>query len=304
MRGRGRTQPAISGIPDGSGPPPRSTRAAAASPEWLTRVNSLLNGDVATVRFNAAFRQARDRAAYPVRVSVFIALTDLDRASYPVAGEAPRLAELRTAIAQLAADNAVLAGSIADSNGWFFLLYAAGTDWLNEFDPAVRAAAADHQVRIGAARDPRWKAFKEMCPRTLHPVRDPVLVFTLLPLIGAWGGARYGPVAAVAGAAAVLAWLVPVRLRRRHLLSGQLAHPYIAFVVFSYVLATLIFPIAARIGQNGRLAVVIAVAAGAGAVLTGAVWPAQQKFYARMRARDALRPPAGPTQPAVPPAES
>jgi len=268
---------------------PGSARAAAAHPQWRTLTKSLLNGDVSIAHFNAAFRTSRDRGAYPLLVRVLFPVTDQDRASYPVAAESPRVAELRDIIGILAADNAVLTGSSADSSHWLFVLYSAGTGWLTEFETAIRAAAADHQVSIGVSRDQRWKVYRELCPKARHPARDAILVYTMLPLLGALGGVRYGPAWAAGSAAAMLAWLVPLQLNRRKLLSGQLAHPNLAAAASSYILATLFFPLAALIGHASAPAVTIAIAAGLGVLTTAIIWPAQRRFYARMRARAQLQ---------------
>jgi hypothetical protein len=303
VRKRGRTRPTGSDSPEitGSEPRPGSVRAAAASPHWRQQVISRLNGDVAVLRFNGGYQKARDRRAYPLRITVGVPLSEHDRASYPVAGESPKLAELSTAIARLAEGHGVLVGTSADSRGWIFLVYTASLDWIEGFQNEVRAAAADHLVNFRVTSDRHWKSYRELCPKARRPVRDTIVTFTILPLLGALGGASLGLIAALSGAAAILAWLVPVRLRRARLLSGQLAHPYVAFAAFSYILGSLFFPVAAVVGHNAGPGVVIAVAAGIGVLLTAAMWPAQRKFYARMRARAALQPPPGPREPAVPP---
>lgn len=272
----------------------RNVRSAAASPEWVARSYALLNGDVAQRRFNAALRRASDRAAYPIQVQVGVRLTEDDRARFPISGESDRFSELQAALVELIGDRGVLAGTIADAQGWAFILYTGDTAWLSAFEAEFRAAASDHQVGFVVGEDKRWRVFRELCPPVPNLRRDRALVLFVVPLIGALAG-RYGIAWAGAGVAAILAWMILLALnRKKDLLAAQLAHPARAFAFFAYVLATLFFGLAALL-WHPRSPWVCAAAAGVlGVVVTAAVWPAQRKFYARMRARAAMMPPQGP----------
>jgi hypothetical protein len=99
------------------------------------------------------------------------------------------------------------------------------------------------------------------------------------------------------GVAAILAWLLALALSRRDLLSAQLNHPARAFVFFAYVLATVFFPVLAVVWHPGSPWFCVVGACVLGVVLTVAVWPAQRRFYERMRRRAAMRPPAEPVHP-------
>ena len=195
-----------------------------------------------------------------------------------------------------AGSQAVLAGTAADAQAWRFVLYASETAWLSEFEARFRAAASDHEVRIGVRKDKRWRVFRELCPKARNRKRDLVIVCCVLPLIGALPGARYGIGWAGAGAAAVLAWLIllPLTLRETGLLAAQLAHPAISFACFAYVFATILFGVLAIAWHPSSPWVCAGGAYALGLVITAAFWPAQRKFYDRMRKRAAIRSSTGP----------
>jgi hypothetical protein len=274
-------------------------RSAAASPQWATRSYANLSGDVVQSRFNAGLRQASDRSAYPIMVQVAVPLTEGDRALFPVSGEAARLAELQAALVELIGSQAVLAATVADARAWRFVLYASETAWLPEFEARFRAAASDHEVGIGVRKDKRWRVFRELRPKVRNRKRDRVIAYCVVPLIGAVPGARYGIGWAGVGMAAILAWMIllPLAGRKTDLLAAQLAHPVWAFACFAYVFATLFFAALALWWHPGSPWACAGGACALGAVITAALWPAQRKFYDRMRRKAALRPPTGPAVP-------
>ncbi len=270
--------------------------SAAASPEWIARSDALVSGDVTQRRFNAALRHASDRAAYPILVQVVVPLTESDRALSPVSGESGRLAELQAALAGSMGDRGVLAGTVADSRAWQFILYTGETSWLPAFEAQFRAAASDHQAGMGVREDKRWRVFRELCPPVRNRRRDRVLAWCVLPLFGALG-TRYGIVWGVAGVAAILAWMLPLALNKTDLLAAQLAHPARAFAFVAYLLATIAFGGLALFWGPGSPWIRVAGPIVVGVIVTAACWPAQRKFYARMRARAAMRAPQGPAGP-------
>lgn len=276
-----------------------SVRSAAASPEWATRSYAKFSGDIVQLRFNGRLRRTSDRSAYPVMVQVAVLLSESDRAHFPVSAEAGRFAELQATLTELAGSQAVLAGTAADAQAWRFVLYTSETGWLPEFDARFRSAASDHEVRIGIRKDKRWRVFRELCPKTRNRKRDLVIVFCTVPLLGALAGARYGIGWAGVGVAAVLVWMVllPLTLRKTGLLAAQLAHPVIAFACFSYMFATILFGVLAIAWHPSSPWVCAAGAYALGVVITAAVWPAQRKFYDRMRKRAAISAPTGPAAP-------
>src|ERR1700680_442439 len=255
--------------------------SAAASPEWVTRSYPLLSGDVAQRRFNAALRRTSDRAAYPIQVQVGVLLTEDDRARFPVSGESDRLSELQAVLVELIGDRGVLAGTIADAQGWAFILYTGDTAWLPACEAQFRAAASDHQVGFVVREDKRWRVFRELGPQVRTPRRDRVVALFVILLLGALAG-RYGIAWAGAGVAAILAWIIPLALNKKDLLAAQLAHPAMAFAFFAYVLATVFFGVAAFVWHPGSPWACVVGARGLGVVLTAAVWPARRTFYARM----------------------
>ena len=276
-----------------------TVRSAASSPEWATRSHALFSGDVRQLRFNARLRRASDRPAYPIMVQVAVPLTESDRALFPVAGEATRLGELRAALVELIGSHAVLAGTVADAQAWRFVLYASETAWLSEFEARFRAAASDHEVGIGVRQDKRWHVFRELCPKVRNRKRDQVIAYCVVPLIGAVPGAWYGIGWAAVGVAAILAWMILLQLagRKTDLLAAQVAHPARAFAFFAYVLATISFGGLALWWHPHSPWACAGGACALGAVITAAVWPAQRKFYDRMRRRVGLRAPTGPAVP-------
>jgi hypothetical protein len=276
-----------------------SVRSAAASPQWATRSYANLSGDLVQVRFNSGLRRASDRSAYPIMVQVAVPLTEVDRALFPVSGEAARLAELQAALVELIGSQVVLAATVADAHAWRFLLYASETAWLPEFEARFRAAASDHEISIGARKDKRWRVFRELRPKVRNRKRDWVIVYCVVLLIGALPGVRYGIGWAGVGVAAILAWviLLPLAGRKTDLIAAQLAHPAGAFACFAYVFATIFFGPLALWWHPGSPWACAGVACALGAVITAALWPAQRKFYDRMRRRAAVRPPAGPAVP-------
>lgn len=197
-----------------------SVVSAAASPEWVDRTESLLNGEVAQRRFNARLRRAGDREAFPILIVIAVTLTDTDRASFPIAGQAPRFAELEAFIAERVAGRAVLAGVAADAEAWLFFLYAARTTWLPEFEDVFRSAASDHEVGFAVRDDPRWRAFEQHFSRTADAGRDRILLGFVILLLGL-AGFRYNPAWSLGGLAAYLVWMAPVTWRRRSRMSAR-----------------------------------------------------------------------------------
>ena len=272
-----------------------SVAEAAASPRWQSRAHFPLSGDVVTLRYNAALKRASDRSSYPALLTVRVETTAHDRASYPVAAESPRFAELGTTISDLAAGHGVLAASAASSSAWTFLVYvdSGSADWADSFAASVRSAASDHLVGFNVTRDSKWAAFGRLSPRTANPVAGAVVAFVALPLIGMVPAATYKPhwAWAIGGAVSMLAWLVPLAAGRKHLLAAQLAHPAGAFAAFSYVLATVFFPVVVHVSNGAKVAVTVGISLGLSVALVGGFWPAQRRFYTRMRTRAQLEEP-------------
>src|SRR5262249_29387928 len=124
-----------------------------------------------------------------------------------------------------------------------------------------------------------------------HRIRDGI-VLLVLPVIFALPAARYGIAWAAANFVAVAAWAVPAALLpRERMLAAQLAHPARTFVMLAGVLGAGFFPTGAIPVHPASPWLCLAGATVLAIAVPAALWPAQLKFYARMRARDALRPP-------------
>jgi hypothetical protein len=272
--------------------------SAAANPVWATSSIGRLNGDVSTRRVNTALQAADDHNAFPLLISVGIPLTDTDRATYPVSGEADRLAALTVTVTSLVAGHGVLAASIADSTGWVFMIYTGSTGWLADFETQMRSELADHGVAFRARRDPRWRAYRELwrlAPRTLQ-ARERIVLVTILPLLCAIPAARYGLAWVAASFVSIEAWAATVAfVPRSRLIPAQLAHQGIASLALAGVLWTVLFPLGAALVHPASAWVCAAAAAVAAAGLILALWPAQRRYLATIRAAGALQPPATPT---------
>jgi hypothetical protein len=278
-----------------------SVAEAAASPRWQSRAQFPLSGDVVTLQYNASLKGAADRRSYPALLTVRVQATAHDQASYPVAAESPRFAELKTRISELAAGHGVLAAAAASSNGWIFLVYvdAGSSAWADSFETEIRSAIADHLVGFSVARDTKWATFGRLSPRSANPVVGSIVVFVVLPLFGTIPAGSYKPpwAWAIGGAASMLAWVVPLAVFRKKLLTAQLAHPVLAFAAFSYLLASAFFPAVVIISHGARVAITLGISVVLGVAPIGAFWPAQQRFCARMRTRAQLASPSATPPP-------
>jgi hypothetical protein len=272
--------------------------SAAADPVWAKSSIGLLNGEVSTRRVNTALQAAADHKAYPLLITVGIPLTDTDRATYPVPGEADRLAVLSATVTSLVAGHGVLAASIADSSGWAFLIYTGSTEWLANFEGQMRSELADHVVVFRARRDPGWRAYRDLwrlAPRTLQ-ARERIVLVTLVPVLCAVPAARYGPAWVAVSFVSIEAWAVTVAfVPRSRLIPAQLAHPGIAGLALAGVLWTVLFPLGAAMVHPASPWVCAAVAAAVAIAIIAAFWPAQRRYLAKMRASAALQVPGAPT---------
>jgi len=304
VRSRRRRAVPVPGARPGAGRrrPRPAAAAAGLRPDWTTAAIAMLNGDVSTRRVNAALRRAADRAAYPILVTVGMPLTDSDRAASPVSGESGRLAELTRTLAGLVGDRGVLAATLADSQGWAFLIYTGSTGWLPGFRDAVRSAAADHLVGLTARPDRHWRVYRDLSRFSPRPLRDRIVLPTVVPLTLAFLAARYGAVSAAGTFLAVEAWILPLALvRRERTVAAQLAHPAAVFPLLCGVWLTLLYPLGAALVHPAAPWICAAGAAAVAIAITAAMWPAQLRYYARLRAQRALPPPgAGARSPGGP----
>jgi hypothetical protein len=294
--------------------PRRTVAAAAASPDW--RHITLADATPGTrCRFNAAFRTARDRAAYPVWMVALV------RASHPgAAGQgsqlpAGELADITAAgdraVAGAAVPGAVLVATSTTPASAEFVCYGQDQAAVAAAGRALRAALAGHQVTIQTAGDPRWRGYRRLA-RERRRILLGQLLLVLLPLLaGAMVFAHYGPWWALAEliACAAWAWPLPILALVAHVtgwrprergLSGS-DHQVRMFVIFAWVFASALFGIIALLAGPFLPAwAAAAIAVAAGLLVMAAVWPAQRRYTELMRGRllsGRDGPPAGPDAP-------
>jgi hypothetical protein len=275
-----------------------TVRSAAAYPTWITFSIALLNGDVSTRRINTALKAAADAAAYPLLVTAGVPLTDTDRAMYPVSGKSDRLAAITQTVTSLVTGHGALAASVADSTGWMFLIYTGSAEWLPAFEDQLRSELGDHLVVFRARHDRRWQAYRDLwrlAPRRLR-ARERIVLLTVVPVCCGAAAARYGLGWAAAGFLSAEAWaLIVAFVSRDRLISAQLAHHALSWLAITGVLWTALFPAGALWVHPASPWVCAAGAAVVAMAITAALWPAQRKYYARIRASAAARQTAGPT---------
>jgi hypothetical protein len=263
--------------------------SAAADPMWVKSSVGLLNGDISTRRVNTALQPAADKKAYPLLIVVGIPLTDTDRATYVVSGESDRLAVLIDKVTSLVAGHGVLAATVADSGAWLFLIYTGSTEWLPDFETALRSEVTDHSAGFSARRDPRWQAYRELwrvAPRTLR-ARERIVLVTLVPVC-AVAAVRYGPVWFAVTFVSIEAWAALIAFRpRSKLIASQLAHQTISAVVLAGILWSVLFPLGAMVVHPTSPWVCAGGAAVLAIAIIAALWPAQRKYLAKMRASGA-----------------
>lgn len=275
-----------------AGLPATTVTSAAADPVWVKSSIGLLNGDVSTRRVNTALHAAADRKAFPLLVTVGIPLTDPDRATYPVPGEADRFVALTDTVTRLIAGHGVLAASIAEPSAWVFLIYTGSAEWLADFGNQVRSEVTDHFVAFQARRDPGWRAYHDLwrvAPRELR-LRERIALVTLLAVC-AVPAARYGPAWLAASFVSIEAWALTVAFApRSRLIAGQLAHPGITGLVLAGLLWTVLFPVGAIVVHPTSPWVCAAGAAVVAIAIIAALWPAQRRYLTKMRASGLLQP--------------
>jgi hypothetical protein len=272
--------------------------SAAADPVWAKSSIGLLNGAVSTRRVNTALHDAADRKAFPLLVKMGVPLTDVDKMMAEVPGQPDRLTVLADTVTGLVAGRGVLAGVVADPGAWVFLIYTNSNAWLAAFENQMRSELADHLVAFWSARDPSWRAYRDlwrMAPRKLR-VRDQVVLVTLLPLC-AIEAARYGPAWVVASFVSLEAWAAVVAfVPRRRLIAAQLAHPEITGAVVAGMLCSMFFPIGALVVHPASPWVCAVGAAVLAIAIVLALWPSQRRFLSQARARGELQAPGSPAR--------
>jgi hypothetical protein len=278
-----------------------TVEAAVTSPDWqIVQLTSTV--PASRCRFNSAFRRARDRSAYPVRMTVSISPRYVNSIGSPVLPDPDDLAAIEAAgtgaATGMPAAEAVLVAVITGLTSVEFILYAVDNRRAAEAEQAVRAALERYPVATETSRDPRWKTYR-MLVRERRRARPDLVVLPLFPLLaGAMVAARYGRWWGMGEAVACAAWIVPVAVlaaisarkrvmgRARKRAARMPAHPGRAFTLAAGVFTSLFFGLIALLAGLYLTAVEsLAIAVAAGLLVTAAVWPMQRRFDAMMRTR-------------------
>jgi hypothetical protein len=301
-----------------------TVETAAASPDWQV-IPGASGAETVSCRLNSAFRRARDRSAYPVRVTASVRLHYVNSIGSPVLPYSADLAAVADAVIQAVAEGAapgvVLVAVITKLTSVEFVLYAEDERRAAEARQMVEAAAGGQPVTVQTGRDARWKGYR-LLVRQGRQARIGLMLLPFFPLLaGAMVYGHYGSWWGLAEAIACAAWILPwyvlywakrparrragapagraatepagktdpasTRQRGRSAVGGRM------FALVAAVLTTLFFSLVALLAGAYLAPVVsLAVAAAAGLLLTAAVWPAQRRFTAMMRSR---QPPTGHT---------
>ena len=297
-----------------------TVEAAAASPDWQV-IPGGDGGETVSRRLNCAFRRARGRSAYPVRMTASVRLHHVNSVGSPVLPYPADLAAVADAVVQAVADGptpgVVLVAVITKLTSVEFVLYAEDERRVAEAHQLVQAAAGGHQVTVQTGRDARWKRYR-LLVREGRQARLGLVLLPFFPLLaGAMVYAHYGPRWGLGEAAACAAWILPwyvlywVKRPARRPAGAPARRPAAEptskgqrgrrapggwmFASVAAVLTTLLFSLVALLAGPYLAPVVsLAIAAAAGVLLTAAVWPAQRRYTALMRSR---QPPAGPAGP-------
>jgi hypothetical protein len=278
--------------------PRRTVAAAAASPDW--RDITLAGTTPGTrCRVNAAFRTARDRAAYPVWMVALV------RASAGTAGQggpppAGELAEITAAggraVAGVAVPGAVLVATSTTPASAEFVCYGQDHAAVAAAGQALRAALPGHRVTVQTTDDPRWMGYRRLARERRRSLLGQ-LALVLFPLLaGAMVLAHYGRWWALAELIACAAWAWPLPILalvahvtgwrpRENGLSGS-DHQVRMFVIFAWVFASAFFSIIALLaGPFLPAFAAAAIAVAAGLLVMAAAWPAQRRYTGMMRGR-------------------
>jgi hypothetical protein len=189
-----------------------TVESAAAAPDWQA-VRPAGDPEAVGGRLNSAFRRARDRPGYPVRMTASVRMHHVNSIGSPVLPDPAELAAVEDAVTQAVADRpvpgAVLVAVITGLTSVGFVLYAQDERRAAEARQLVEAAVGGHPVTSQARRDPRWRDYR----RLVGQRRQARLGLVLLPffplLAGGMVYAHYGRWWGLAEALAVAAWILP-----------------------------------------------------------------------------------------------
>jgi Family of unknown function (DUF695) len=239
-------------MPDTSGS--RTVLAAETSPDWRTG-GTARKGQQYQFGFNAALRKAADRAAYPIRIEVWLELHGPFRSTVNTAVDLDAVAAVEQTIQELAAGRAVLAGQVTMPGTRSFLVYTGDASLAQDLDAAIRARVLDHAVQLRAMPDQQWSGYASIV-KMARRSRLGMAILAVFPLITLpILLPRYGAGWAIGEVLWLSSWIATLliatyrgrkRKRSMHDVTAQrtrwlATHPAWALVFVGYILASLIF---------------------------------------------------------------
>jgi Family of unknown function (DUF695) len=120
------------------------------------------DGQPVVVRCNPRFRDAVDRAEWPIRIGVALPVRAPDSVGWPSRTEGNELGRAEDEIVRLAGDRAVIVAVITVSGVRELVLHARASGWIEEFHREAQEAIATHEVQVVAQDDPGWETFEAL----------------------------------------------------------------------------------------------------------------------------------------------
>jgi hypothetical protein len=280
-----------------SGSDDRSVLAAEAEPRWRTG-GTARSGQQSFFGFNAALRQAGDRAVYPIRVEVWLQLQGPSPSGLVDRADLSAVTAVEQTLRDLATGRAVVAAQVTMTGVRSYLLYTGDASLPQELDQALRQRVTDHAVRVQAMADPQWSGYARVLKMGRRSTIGMAIlaVFPVMPaaIVGAHLGAGWG----IGQVVALYAWIAPLVIvafrgrnkrrawhegrRRMVWLEHHVAWSY-AFVSLAMASLLLLFP-AILPGHVLSPWACLAIAVAGGVGITTAIWPRQLRYYAELRA--------------------
>lgn len=278
--------------------PQTSVLAGVAAPAWKSGAVSE-NGVLRKYRVNTALRHASDTSLYPFRLEVVVPLAEPGWAGQPTAAETQRLAGIEDRILAAVAGRAVLAAVATAAGGRWFIFYTETAEWTAELSRPLQQAADDDAVSVFCDPDADWQTYRRLLKDGRRKITGLAVLGAVPLLCAGMILVTYG-LAWALGELGVLLALGAAGLLTRKRAKWFLSHAVLMFGVYTVLLAALLFALVALLGHGLGLAAwaALTISVLAGAVLTGSVWKAQQRYLREQQVPDGSAP-ADPLSPAA-----